>query len=114
MWLILRRVYGGGVTGEVTRDYIVTCRTVLPQAFRNFSKSLNVIVSVTVNSAGDVTRVELKRADGGFVLAKEGGNWTFQAPQKFRANGEKVESWLKSLPVLVQRLRICEDLCEEG
>jgi hypothetical protein len=47
--------------------------------------------------AGEVTRVELKRPEGGFILAKQGAEWGFESPAGYRANGEKVDSWLKSI-----------------
>lgn len=45
----------------------------------------------------DVRRVEVKRGEGGFALVKSGDQWAFEAPGKFRANSESVDSWLKGL-----------------
>lgn len=45
----------------------------------------------------DVTRVELKRPKAPFTLVKQDGKWRFEAPGRFRADREQVESWLKSL-----------------
>lgn len=47
--------------------------------------------------AGDVSRVELKRPGGGFILAKQGGQWVFETPGRYAANPESVNSWLKGL-----------------
>ena len=47
--------------------------------------------------SADVKRVELKRPSGGFVLARTGDKWSFEAPKKARANYETVNAWLKSL-----------------
>lgn len=44
----------------------------------------------------DVTRVELKRPSGGFTLVRQGKNWAFEAPGRYRADTEDVNSWLKS------------------
>ena len=43
----------------------------------------------------DVTRVEVKRPSGGFTLVRQGKNWTFEAPGRYRASTENVNSWLK-------------------
>src|SRR3712207_4248771 len=48
-------------------------------------------------TSGDVTRVEVKRKDGGFVLANRNGQWAFESPAGYRANEESVKSWLKGL-----------------
>ena len=45
----------------------------------------------------DVTRVELKRPSGGFTLVRQGKNWAFEAPGRYRASTENVNSWLKSV-----------------
>jgi hypothetical protein len=47
--------------------------------------------------ADDVSRVEVKRPGGGFTLAKQGGQWAFEAPGRYAANPETVNSWLKGL-----------------
>lgn len=44
----------------------------------------------------DVTRVELKRPSGGFTLVRQGKNWAFEAPGRYRADTEDVNSWLKA------------------
>jgi hypothetical protein len=45
----------------------------------------------------DVTRVELKRPSGGFTLVRQGKNWAFEAPGRYRANTDSVNSWLKGV-----------------
>jgi hypothetical protein len=44
----------------------------------------------------DVTRVELKRPSGGFTLVRQGKTWAFEAPGRYRADTEDVNSWLKA------------------
>jgi hypothetical protein len=48
-------------------------------------------------SAGDVTRAEVKRPDGGFTLVKQNGEWTLQAPLQARADTKKVDDWIKGV-----------------
>jgi len=48
-------------------------------------------------TASDVTRIELKRGDGGFLLAKQGGKWAFEAPKRARAHSARVDEWLKAV-----------------
>lgn len=45
----------------------------------------------------DVNRVELKRASGGFTLVRQGKSWAFEAPGRYRANVDGVNSWLKGV-----------------
>lgn len=59
--------------------------------------SLPPVSEFTHLRAADVTRVELKREGSGFVLAKSGQEWVFEAPARFRADGEGVNDWLKSV-----------------
>jgi hypothetical protein len=46
-------------------------------------------------TAGDVTRVEVKREKGPFTLVRSGSDWTFQAPAAFDADDEAVKTWLE-------------------
>lgn len=48
-------------------------------------------------TAPQATRVELKRPDGGFVLVKQKGKWSFEAPKPARADSKKVDDWLKGI-----------------
>lgn len=48
-------------------------------------------------SSGDVAKVEVKREKDGFTLVRQGDNWSFEAPGKYRANPESVKTWLKGL-----------------
>jgi hypothetical protein len=55
------------------------------------------LVSEYVHAVSDeVKRVEVKRPDGGFALAKQGGRWTFERPGAYRADPESVKIWLKA------------------
>jgi len=55
-----------------------------------------VAESVDIRAA-DVTRVEVRRPAGGFTLAKQRGQWAFEAPGRYAANPETVNSWLEGL-----------------
>lgn len=59
--------------------------------------SLPPVSEFTHLRAADVTRVELKRENGGFVLAKSGQDWVFEAPARVRADSQGVNDWLKSV-----------------
>ncbi len=48
-------------------------------------------------SSDRVRRVEVKRPTDGFVLARQGTAWSFEAPRRYRANPETVNTWLKGL-----------------
>src|SRR5207248_10038181 len=45
----------------------------------------------------EIRRVEVKRSRGGFALVKQNGKWAFESLGRFRANSEKVDTWLKGL-----------------
>lgn len=47
--------------------------------------------------SNEVTRVEVKRKSGGFILAKSGGQWSFVVPANLRADTEQVDSWLRGI-----------------
>ncbi|MBM3459105.1 MAG: DUF4340 domain-containing protein, partial [Armatimonadetes bacterium] len=47
--------------------------------------------------AGEVNRVEVRRGETSFLLAKQGKNWAFEKPRPYRAGSKSVEDWLKSL-----------------
>jgi hypothetical protein len=58
----------------------------------------NPLVSEYVHlRSPDVTRVELKRPAGGFTLVKKDGKWAFEAPGRYRADTDEVNSWLESI-----------------
>jgi len=55
------------------------------------------VTDYTHLSSGDVKRIEMKRADGSFVLVRQGDKWAFEAPGAYRADSESVNSWLKGM-----------------
>ncbi len=51
-------------------------------------------VRVSVN---EVKRIEVRRKDAPFVLVRQGKNWSFETPARYRANPKTVETWLKGI-----------------